>query len=101
MPGSKQQNRIGQRILGRSQDFSTGWAASWNMAREWESVTENRFRNIAEGAPVMIIYSDADGGSSFVNKMRREFTGRNWSFPCAAMTASTSGSSRKERRGSR
>ena len=51
-----------------------------HLAREWESSireAEARFRNIANAAPVMIIYSDADGGSSFVNKTWLEFTGRS------------------------
>lgn len=39
---------------------------------------ENRFRNIADSAPVMIIYSGVDGGSSFVNKAWLEFTGRSF-----------------------
>jgi PAS domain S-box-containing protein len=37
---------------------------------------ESRFRNIANSAPVMIIYAGVDGGSSFVNKAWLEFTGR-------------------------
>jgi PAS domain S-box-containing protein len=51
-----------------------------HMARECDSAireAEARFRNIADAAPVMIIYSDADGGSSFVNKTWLEFTGRS------------------------
>jgi hypothetical protein len=39
---------------------------------------EYRFRNIANCAPVMIIYSEVDGGSSFVNKTYLEFTGRTF-----------------------
>jgi PAS domain S-box-containing protein len=51
-----------------------------HMTRESESAireAEDRFRNIADAAPVMIIYSDADGGSSFVNKTWLAFTGRS------------------------
>ena len=40
---------------------------------------ESRFRNIANSAPVMIIFSGVDGGSSFVNKIWLEFTGRTFS----------------------
>jgi len=50
------------------------------IALESESAcqeAENRFRNIADSAPFMIIYSDVDGGSSFVNRRYLEFTGRN------------------------
>jgi PAS domain S-box-containing protein len=49
-------------------------------ARESESEireAERRFRNIANSAPVMIIYSGVDGGCSFVNKTWLEFTGRD------------------------
>lgn len=38
---------------------------------------ERRFRSIANCAPVMIIYSGADGGTSFVNRTWLEFTGRD------------------------
>lgn len=38
---------------------------------------ERRFRNIADAAPVMLIYSCADGAGSFVNKAWLEFTGRS------------------------
>jgi PAS domain S-box-containing protein len=51
-----------------------------HLAREWESAireAEARFRDIADAAPVMIVYSDAYGGSSFVNKTWLEFTGRS------------------------
>jgi PAS domain S-box-containing protein len=37
---------------------------------------EARFRNIANAAPVLIIYSSDDGESSFVNKAWLDFTGR-------------------------
>ncbi len=37
---------------------------------------ERRFRNIANSAPVLIIYSGTDGSCSFVNKTWLEFTGR-------------------------
>jgi PAS domain S-box-containing protein len=37
---------------------------------------ERRFRNIANAAPVLIIYSGLDGANSFVNKAWLEFTGR-------------------------
>ncbi len=48
-------------------------------ARETEfsrQEAESRFRNIADSAPVLIIYSCADGGTSFVNRTWLEFTGR-------------------------
>ncbi len=38
---------------------------------------ESRFRNIANSAPVLIIYSGADGGPCFVNKTWLDFTGRS------------------------
>ncbi len=38
---------------------------------------EARFRNIANYAPVMIMYSGVDGGAVFVNKAWLEFTGRS------------------------
>lgn len=49
------------------------------QARETElslQEAERRFRNIADAAPVLIIYSGVDGASSFVNKTWLEFTGR-------------------------
>jgi len=49
-------------------------------ARDSESTlgeAENRFLNIANCAPVMIIFSGTDGGSSFVNNTWLEFTGRS------------------------
>jgi PAS domain S-box-containing protein len=39
--------------------------------------TEQRFRAIADSAPVLIICSGADGASSFVNKTWLDFTGRS------------------------
>jgi PAS domain S-box-containing protein len=51
------------------------------QARQAESClreAENRFRNIADSVPVMLIYSGVDGGSSFVNKAWLEFTGRSF-----------------------
>ena len=39
---------------------------------------ESRFRSIANSAPVMLIYSGVDGGSSFVNQTWLEFTGRSF-----------------------
>jgi len=39
---------------------------------------EHRFRSMANAAPVMIIYSGVDGGSSFVNKAWVDFTGRDF-----------------------
>lgn len=50
-------------------------------ARETESAiqeAERRFRNIANAAPVLIIYSDANGAGSFVNQTWLEFTGRTF-----------------------
>lgn len=50
-----------------------------SQAREAELAcreAERRFRNIADSAPVMIIYTAADGATSFVNKAWLEFTGR-------------------------
>jgi len=38
---------------------------------------ESRFRNIANSAPVLIIFSGADGGPCFVNKTWLDFTGRS------------------------
>jgi PAS domain S-box-containing protein len=38
---------------------------------------ESRFHSIANSAPVMIICAGVDGGSSFVNKIWLEFTGRS------------------------
>jgi PAS domain S-box-containing protein len=51
------------------------------QARESERSTreaEGRFRSIANSAPVMIIYSCEDGGTSFVNEAWLEFTGRSF-----------------------
>jgi PAS domain S-box-containing protein len=51
-----------------------------SQARETElslKEAERRFRNIADAAPVLIIYSGIDGSSSFVNKTWLDFTGRN------------------------
>lgn len=50
------------------------------QARDSESLlreTEGRFRNIANYAPVMIIYSGVDGGVVFVNRAWLDFTGRS------------------------
>jgi PAS domain S-box-containing protein len=49
------------------------------QAREAEALlreAEKRFRNIADYAPVMIIYSSVEGGVRFVNKAWLDFTGR-------------------------
>ena len=49
------------------------------QARDSEALlreAEGRFRNIANYAPVMIIYSGVDGGAVFVNKAWLDFTGR-------------------------
>lgn len=50
-----------------------------SQARESELAAieaENRFRNIADSAPVMIIHSGTDGATSFVNRTWLDFTGR-------------------------
>jgi PAS domain S-box-containing protein len=50
-----------------------------SQARETElslKEAELRFRNIANAAPVLIIYSGLDGANSFVNKAWLDFTGR-------------------------
>ncbi len=50
------------------------------QAREAElslNETEDRFRNIADCAPVMILCIGLDGGGSFVNRAWIEFTGRS------------------------
>jgi len=39
--------------------------------------TEERFRAMANAAPVLMIYSGADGGCAFVNRTWLEFTGRS------------------------
>ena len=37
--------------------------------------SENRFRTMADSCPTMLWVTDADGGSEFINRMYREFTG--------------------------
>ena len=51
------------------------------QARESERLlreAEGRFRSIANSMPVMLMYSGADAGSSFVNRAWLEFTGREF-----------------------
>ncbi len=52
--------------------------ASQAREAEWRLVeAESRFRSLANAAPIMMIYSGVDGGSSFVNKAWLDFTGRD------------------------
>jgi PAS domain S-box-containing protein len=53
-------------------------ASEANETELWLREAEARFRNIANAAPVLIIYSSTDGASSFVNKTWLDFTGREF-----------------------
>ncbi len=43
--------------------------------------SEQRFRLVAESAPVMLWMSDAEGGCAYLNRMQREFWGLGDDFP--------------------